>query len=86
MATRPTRNPRAANTAKPAADDDAAHNGSWPDILVDLDSMTETEGRTGRQAFSRVLGTAPCPATSLNLRAAGVAPAPTPDPTPSTEV
>ena len=44
-------------------------------------------GRTGRQAFSPALGTAPRPATGLNLRAAGVAPAaPTPDPTPSTEV
>ena len=28
---------RIANTAKPAADGDAAHERSWPDILADLD-------------------------------------------------
>jgi hypothetical protein len=71
VATRPTRNPRIANTAKSAGDGEAAHNGSWPDIIADLDSMTETGGRTGRQAFSLALGAAP--ATSLNLRAGGVA-------------
>jgi hypothetical protein len=71
VATRPTRNPRIANTAKPAADGDAAHNGSWPDILVDLDSMTETEVEQDGKHF--LLSSAPRPATSLNLRAAGVA-------------
>jgi hypothetical protein len=32
-----------ANIGKPAADGDAAEDGSWPDILADLDSLTETE-------------------------------------------
>jgi hypothetical protein len=47
-----------ANTAKPAADGDPAHNGSWPDI------------QDGKHFLLR---SAPRPATSLNLRAAGVA-------------
>ena len=75
MATRPTRNPRIANTAKPAADCDAAHNGSWPDILADLDSMTETEVEQDGKRF--LLRSAPRPAASLALRAAGVALPPT---------
>jgi transposase len=34
---------RIANMGKPAADGGAAESGSWPDILADLDSLTETE-------------------------------------------
>ena len=66
---------RIANTAKPAADGDAAHNGSWPDILADLDSLTETEVEQDGKHF--LLRSAPRPAASLALRAAGVALPPT---------
>ncbi len=44
---------------------------SWPDILADLDSLTETEDeQDGKRFLSR-------PAASLALRAAGVARPPT---------
>jgi hypothetical protein len=33
-----------ANLGEPAADGDAAQSGPWPDILADLDWLTETEG------------------------------------------
>ena len=61
---------RLANTAKPAADG-GAQNGSWPDILADLDSLAETEVEEDGKRF--LLRSAPRPAASLALRAAGVA-------------
>ena len=66
---------RIANIGKPAADGDAAQNGSWPDILADLDSLTETEVEQDGKRF--LLRSAPRPAASLALRAAGVALPPT---------
>ena len=45
--------------------------GSWPDILADLDSLTETEVEQDGKRF--LLRTPPRPAASLALRAAGVA-------------
>jgi len=51
------------------------HAISWPDILADLDSLTETEVEQDGKAF--VLRSAPRPAASLALRAAGVALPPT---------
>jgi hypothetical protein len=48
---------------------------SWPDILADLDSLTETEvEQDGKRFLSR---TPPRPAASLALRAAGVGLPPT---------
>ena len=50
--------------------------GSWPDILADLDSLTETEvEQTANALFS--VRPAPRPAASLALRAVGVALPPT---------
>ena len=50
-------------------------NGSWSEILADLDSLTETElAHDGRRFLVRA---APRPAASLALRAAGVALPPT---------
>ena len=49
--------------------------GSWPTILVDLDSLTETEIEQNGARFR--LRSAPRPAASLALRATGVALAPT---------
>jgi hypothetical protein len=49
--------------------------GSWPDILADLDSLTETEVEQDGKHF--LLRAAPRPAASLALRAAGVALPPT---------
>jgi hypothetical protein len=50
-------------------------SGSWPEILADLDSLTETElAHDGRRFLVRA---APRPAASLALRAAGVALPPT---------
>jgi hypothetical protein len=50
-------------------------NGSWPDVLADLDSLTETEvEQDGKRVLLR---SAPRPAASLALRAAGVALPPT---------
>jgi len=48
---------------------------SWPDILADLDSLTETEGEQDGKRF--LLRCAPRPAASLAVRAAGVALPPT---------
>jgi transposase len=50
-------------------------SGSWPEIVADLDSLTETEiEHDGKRLLVRV---APRPAASLALRAAGVALPPT---------
>ena len=50
-------------------------SGSWPEILADLDSLTETEiEHDGKRFLAR---SAPRPAASLALRAAGVALPPT---------
>ena len=49
--------------------------GSWPDILADLDSLTETEVEQDNKRF--LLRSAPRPAASLALRAVGVALPPT---------
>ena len=49
--------------------------GSWPEIIADLDSLTETEMEQDGKRF--VLRCAPRPAASLALRAAGVALPPT---------
>ena len=51
------------------------HACSWPDILADLDSLTETEVEQHGKRF--LLRAAPRPAASLALRAAGVALPPT---------
>ena len=45
--------------------------GSWPDILADLDSLTETKVEKDGKRF--LLRTPPRPAASVALRAAGVA-------------
>ena len=66
---------RIANIGKPAADSDKTESGSWPDILADLDSLTETEVEQDGKRF--VLRSAPRPAASLALCAAGVALPPT---------
>ena len=65
---------RVANIGKPAADG-GAQNGSWPDILADLDSLTETEVEQDGKRF--LLRSPPRPGASLALRAAGVALPPT---------
>jgi transposase len=50
-------------------------SGSWPEIVADLDSLTETEiEHDGKRFLAR---SAPRPAASLALRAAGVALPPT---------
>ena len=46
-------------------------SGSWPDIIADLDSLTETEIEHDGKRF--VVRPAPRPGASLALRAAGVA-------------
>jgi hypothetical protein len=66
---------RIADIGKPAADSGAAPSASWPDILADLDSLTETEVEQDGKRF--LLRSAPRPAASLALRAAGVALPPT---------
>jgi hypothetical protein len=66
---------RIANIGKPAAGGGGAPSGSWPDILADLDSLTETEVEQDGKRF--LLRSAPRPAASLALRAAGVALPPT---------
>jgi DDE family transposase len=48
-----------------------ARSGSWPEIIADLDSLTETEIEHDGKRF--VVRSAPRPAASLALRAAGVA-------------
>src|SRR5215831_17920177 len=50
-------------------------SGSWPQIIADLDSLTETEIEHGGKRF--VVRSAPRPAASLAIRAAGVALPPT---------
>jgi len=50
-------------------------DGSWPEILADLDSLTETEIVHDRHRF--LVRAAPRPAASLALRATGVALPPT---------
>src|SRR6516162_5701165 len=52
-----------------------ARSGSWPQIIADLDSLTETEIEHDGKRF--VVRSAPRPAASLTLRAAGVALPPT---------
>jgi transposase len=54
---------------------DLGQASSWPDILADLDSLTETEVDQDGKRF--LLRSAPRPAASLALRAAGVALPPT---------
>ncbi|HKF11445.1 MAG TPA: IS1634 family transposase [Xanthobacteraceae bacterium] len=49
--------------------------GSWPQIIADLDSLTETEIEYDGKRF--IVRSAPQPAASLALRAAGVALPPT---------
>jgi hypothetical protein len=59
---------------KKALDDRIAalgHSGSWPEIIADLDSLTETEIEHDGKRF--VARSAPRPAASLALRATGVA-------------
>ncbi len=57
------------------ADREAAPSASWPDILADIDSLTETEvEQDGKRFLPR---SAPRPAASLALRAAAVALPPT---------
>jgi hypothetical protein len=57
----------------------AGESGSWPAILADLDSLTETEIEQDGARFR--LCSAPRPAASLAFRASGVALPPTvPDP------
>jgi Transposase DDE domain len=50
-------------------------SGSWPEIIADLDSLTETEIAYDGKLF--IVRSAPRPAASLALRAAGVALPPT---------
>ena len=50
-------------------------DSSWPEIIADLDSLTETEIEQDGKRF--VLRCAPRPAASLALRATGVALPPT---------
>ena len=49
--------------------------GSWPDIIADLDSLTETEIEHEGKRF--IVRAAPRPAAGLALRATGVALPPT---------
>jgi hypothetical protein len=67
---------------KKALDDRIAalgRSGSWPEIIADLDSLTETEIEHHGKRF--VARSAPRPAASLALCAAGVALPPTIRPT-----
>jgi transposase len=66
---------RIANIGKSAVARDNVENGSWPNILADLESLTETEVEQDGKRF--LLRSAPRPAASLALRAAGVALPPT---------
>ena len=63
---------RIATMGKSAAASDNAENGSWPDVLADLDLLTATEVEQDGKRF--LLRSAPCPAPPL--RAAGVRSAP----------
>ena len=60
--------------SKPTAEGEA-ENGSWPDILADLEWLTETEVEQDGKRF--LLRSALRPAASFALRAAGVALPPT---------
>jgi transposase len=66
---------RIAQIGQSAAEGDDTPSGSWPDILADLDSLSETEVEQDGKRF--LLRSAPRPAASLALRAAGVALPPT---------
>src|SRR5499433_2777542 len=57
--------------AAPEVFSKAGRAGSWPEIIADLDSLTETEMEQDGKRF--VLRSAPRPAASLALRAVGVA-------------
>ena len=61
--------------AAPEVFSKAGRAGSWPEIIADLDSLTETEMEQDGKRF--VLRSAPRPAASLALRAAAVALPPT---------
>jgi hypothetical protein len=50
-------------------------SSSWPEIIADLDSLTETEIEQDGKRFT--VRSAPRPAASLAIRAAGVALPPT---------
>jgi hypothetical protein len=50
-------------------------SGSWPEIIADLDSLTETEIKQDSKRF--IVRSAPRPAASLAIRATGVALPPT---------
>ena len=52
-------------------------SGSWPQIVADLDSLTETETEIEHDGKRFVVRSAPRPAASLAIRAAGVALPPT---------
>jgi transposase len=65
---------RIANLSKPTAEGEA-ESGCWPDIIADLNSLTETEVEQDGKRF--LLRSPPRPAASLALRAAGVALPPT---------
>jgi len=54
---------------------DLGRKGSWPDILADLDSLTETKVAQDDKCF--LLRSPPRPAASLALSATGVALPPT---------
>lgn len=54
---------------------DLGRPASWPEILADLDSLTETEVKQDNKHF--ILRSAPRPAAGLALRAVGVALPPT---------
>jgi hypothetical protein len=54
---------------------DLARKGSWPDILADLDPLTETKVEQDDKCF--LLRSPPRPAASLALAATGVALPPT---------
>jgi hypothetical protein len=54
---------------------DLGRKGSWPEILADLDSLTETKVEQDDKCF--LLRSPPRPAASLALSAAGVALPPT---------
>ena len=66
---------RIASIAEPAADGEASARASWPDILADLESLTETEVEQDGKRF--LLRSAPRPAATVALRAADVALPPT---------
>ena len=50
-------------------------SGPWPEIIADLDSLTDTEIEHDGKRF--IVRSAPRPAASLALRAAGIALPPT---------